>query len=240
MMGLRDTIEFPVPPCSNLADCLLRRAAALGRAESARLLLNAGARLNIDESEWRAEGGLTSLGSPLVNACEAGHLEMVRLLLDEQADVNAMTQCNHIAPSWGCVLMDFGPLHAACAWGNLDIVKLLINEQASVGMLCRYSEYSESDTVVEGPTAFHLACARGHSCVVAFLHEECGCDVEAPAQLYGFTLAGCGVHYEDYNEPTFGWSVTDHALRQTFEDPDAAIFSESLKFPYSYGLCDGG
>ena len=237
--GTMDTMEFPVLPCSTLADCLLRRAAALGRADSARLLLSAGARIDIDES---ALDSTASLGSPLVNACEAGHLEVVRLLIDERADLDALTQCNQIdlkdsTQPLGSVFMDWGPLHAACAWGNLEVVKMLVNARASIGLSCKYSGYGDSDpTFIKGPTGFHLACARGHISVVTFLHEQCGCaDVEAPGQLYGFVLAGDGDSYEDYDEPTFGWSVTEHEQRES----QYGIPSAWMRFPDSYGLRDG-
>jgi len=138
------------------------------------------------------------------------------------------------------VFMDWGPLHAACAWGNLEVVKMLVNARASIGLSCKYSGYGDSDpTFIKGPTGFHLACARGHISVVTFLHEQCGCaDVEAPGQLYGFVLAGDGDSYEDYDEPTFGWSVTEHEQRES--QYWATFLGKAwMRFPDSYGLRDG-
>ena len=59
------------PPCSTLGDCLLRRAASLGRVESAAMLLDLGARMDFAPSVLEYEG---CLGTPLVNACVAGRL----------------------------------------------------------------------------------------------------------------------------------------------------------------------
>ena len=61
--------EPPPPPCSTLADCLLRRAATLGRTDTVALMLAHGARLDFDVSVLEYD---TCLGTPLVNACEAG------------------------------------------------------------------------------------------------------------------------------------------------------------------------
>ena len=77
--------ELQPPPCSTLADCLLRRAAALGRPDTIALMLTQGARLDFDASVLEHE---VCLGTPLVNASEAGHVEIVRMLLDRGADIN--------------------------------------------------------------------------------------------------------------------------------------------------------
>ena len=52
---------------STLGDCMLRRAASIGRVESAALLLGHGARLDSELEDWGC------LATPLVNACVAGH-----------------------------------------------------------------------------------------------------------------------------------------------------------------------
>ena len=70
------------PPSSTFAECLLRRAAALDRPQTAILLLDHGVRLDFDESHLDLE---MCLGTALVNACEAGHTEMARLLLQRGA-----------------------------------------------------------------------------------------------------------------------------------------------------------
>ena len=112
----------PPPPCSTLADCLLRRAAALGRPDTVALMLSQGARLDFDASvlEYWA-----CLGTPLVNACEVGNVDIVCMLLDRDADTNAWTRsCQFDSVDDGFIVrMDWTALHAACAWGRLETVQ---------------------------------------------------------------------------------------------------------------------
>lgn len=184
--------EPPPPPCSTLADCLLRRASTLGRIDTVALMLAHSARLDFDASVLEYD---TCLGTPLVNACEAGNADIARLLLDSGAEINASTRCC-VFQSVDCgftVRMDWTALHAACAWGRLETVQLLVERRADAGAACRY-QYSpwagESDEQEVGPSAFHLACARGHLDVVAFLHSTVGASIESMGSMYGFSLVG--------------------------------------------------
>ena len=95
--------------------------------------------------------------------------------------------------------MDWTALHAACAWGSLESVQLLVDFRADPSLYCRYSRYetmvdindgSMPAKVTDGPSAIHLACARGHLTVVAFLHETAGIDIDYPGSMYGFSLVG--------------------------------------------------
>ena len=186
----------PPPPCSTLADCLLRRAAALGRPDTVALMLSQGARLDFDASvlEYWA-----CLGTPLVNACEVGNVDIVCMLLDRDADTNAWTRsCQFDSVDDGFIVrMDWTALHAACAWGRLETVQLLVERRADISAHCRY-HYSPwpsdgevwADQQEDGPSAFHLACARGHLDVVAFLHETVGASLESMGSIYGWSLVG--------------------------------------------------
>ena len=153
--------EPPPPPCSTLADCLLRRAATLGRTDTIALMLRHGARLDFDASVLEYD---TCLGTPLVNACEVGKRDIARLLIDNGADINAWTRCcEFLSVDCGfAVRMDWTAVHAACAWGRLETVQLLVERRADTSALCRY-QYSSYPTAEpgekeDGPSAFH---ARG-------------------------------------------------------------------------------
>ena len=153
--------EPPPPPCSTLADCLLRRAATLGRTDTIALMLRHGARLDFDASVLEYD---TCLGTPLVNACEVGKRDIARLLIDNGADINAWTRCcEFLSVDCGfAVRMDWTAVHAACAWGRLETVQLLVERRADTSAACKY-QYSSYPTAEpgekeDGPSAFH---ARG-------------------------------------------------------------------------------
>jgi len=173
---------------STLGDCMLRRAASIGRVESAALLLGHGARLDSELEDWGC------LATPLVNACVADHLDMVRLLLDNSAQVDTLTCCCYFesVDDGFEIVMDWTALHAACAWGNLEVVRMLVEHRADVKLCSRYRGDTSGDkhAEIEGPTAFHLACARGHLSIVAFLHAAMGVSIETNGNMYGFSLCG--------------------------------------------------
>ena len=223
------------PPCSTLGDCLLRRAASLGRVESAAMLLDLGARMDFAPSVLEYEG---CLGTPLVNACVAGRLEIVRLLLERGAQVGAWTRCCHFysVDEYFTIWMDWTALHAACASGSLEVVQLLVERHADANNLCRYHRcdgYIISGKMhghEDGPSAFHLACALGHVNVVAFLFETVGISIDTVGTMYGFSLCGADrVWYIDEDpERTFAdgmWALGDMETSLGY-----------LYFPDSYGV----
>ena len=63
-------------------------------------------------------------GGPLYLAAERGHLEVVRLLLDAGADMEALA-----TDEW-CEV--YQPLHQAAAQGHLEVVRLFIESRAEV------------------------------------------------------------------------------------------------------------
>uniref|UniRef100_A0A673K255 SOCS box domain-containing protein n=1 Tax=Sinocyclocheilus rhinocerous TaxID=307959 RepID=A0A673K255_9TELE len=93
--------EFDITP--------LQEAAARGQTQCVRLLLDAGAQVNVYGS------------TPLCEACSVGNVECVRLLLEYGAKVNPMLSSRTTSP-----------LHEACMGGNADCVRLVIAKGASL------------------------------------------------------------------------------------------------------------
>ena len=83
-------------------------------------------------------------------AAEGGHLEIVKFLVENNANINANKNYN--------------PLLGAASYGYLEIVKFLVGMGADVHM--------------EDDIAFHSAAERGHLDVVRFLVET-GVDIHA-------------------------------------------------------------
>ena len=88
-------------------------AASIGHAPTVKLLLGAGAKVDVADHH-----GL----SPLHAACEDCHTDVVRLLLDAGAKVNLRS------------VRGMTPLLRACYNGNADVVRLLLNKGAQVNM----------------------------------------------------------------------------------------------------------
>ena len=85
------------------------------------------------------ENGATIYPSTLVHACEAGQLEVARVLLENGAE------------SVGDLEEGYSPLHAACEAGNREIVELLLDHGADI------------EAKLDGvQTPLGFACAYGH------------------------------------------------------------------------------
>jgi ankyrin repeat protein len=93
-------------------------------------------------------------------ASEAGHLDIVRSLLDGGADVNERNASHRT------------PLHYASQEGRIEVAKLLIEYGADVNSL---------DGMLTGWTPLHAASFYGHSDVVRLLLNR-GADVNAEDQ----------------------------------------------------------
>ena len=87
--------------------------------------------------------------TPLWAAVASGHLDVVKLLIERKADVDART------------LTDSTPLRAAAYIGRLDIVSCLVENGADVNA-CNNSEH----------TPLMIACYNGHMNVVTYLIER--------------------------------------------------------------------
>ena len=75
-------------------------------------LIDAGADVNVPHKLWGTH--------PLQNAASYGKVEVVRLLIDSEANVNSMDT------------NDITPLHSAMEFGSVEIVRLLIDNGADV------------------------------------------------------------------------------------------------------------
>ena len=96
------------------------------------------------------------VGRLLLQACESGHLDIVRYL-------GAELHCNI---AYGDYLYS-SPLHEACKSGNLDLVRYLVAEQ-------------HCDPACEdlfGSTPLHKACENGHLDIAKYLVTDQHCDL---------------------------------------------------------------
>jgi ankyrin repeat protein len=99
-----------------------------------------------------------------------GHLEIVKLLLEHGADVNAKTKEGY----------GYTALHSAASNGHLEIVKLLLEHGADVNAKTKYGGY----------TALHSATMNGHLEIVKLLLEH-GADVNAKTKKKVVWGDGC-------------------------------------------------
>ncbi|RZF38209.1 hypothetical protein LSTR_LSTR005570 [Laodelphax striatellus] len=180
----------------------LMEAAREGHEEMVSVLLNRGANINAQTEETQEtaltlaccggfmdvadylikNGAELELGAstPLMEAAQEGHLELVRYLLDAAADVHAQTQTGDTALTYACenghtdvadLLLQYGadleheseggrtPLMKACRAGHLCTVQFLITKQADVNRQTTNNDH----------TPLSLASAGGHLSVVELL-----------------------------------------------------------------------
>jgi ankyrin repeat protein len=124
---------------------LLRRYAAEGNVEEASKLLDSGNIRDINEAD---EYGYTAL----MWAVEHGHTKVVKLLLDNGADVNSRALRRGLKKSTA--------FKNAVTYGHTEIVKLLLQ--------CRNLDINaQGDTGVD--TALMLAASHGHTEIVKLL-----------------------------------------------------------------------
>jgi len=142
-----------------------------GFLEVADFLIKAGADLELGAS------------TPLMEASQEGHLELVRYLLEARADVNATTGTGDTALTYACenghtdvadLLLQFGaqleheseggrtPLMKAARAGHLCTVQFLISRGADVSRQTSNNDH----------TPLSLACAGGHLNVVEVLLQQ--------------------------------------------------------------------
>ncbi|XP_024080647.1 ankyrin repeat domain-containing protein 17-like isoform X3 [Cimex lectularius] len=121
--------------------------------------------------------------TPLMEAAQEGHLELVRYLLEVHADVNAQTQTGDTALTYSCenghtevakLLLQYGadleheseggrtPLMKACRAGHVCTVKFLLSQNANVN----------KQTTNNDHTPLSLAAAGGHIAVVDLLLSQ--------------------------------------------------------------------
>lgn len=180
----------------------LMEASREGHDEMAALLLAQGANINAQTEETQETaltlaccGGFLEVAdyllkngadleigasTPLMEAAQEGHLELVRFLLENRANVHAQTQTGDTALTYACenghtdvaeVLLYYGaeleheseggrtPLMKACRAGHICTIKFLINKGADVNRQSTSNDH----------TPLSLACAGGHQAVVELL-----------------------------------------------------------------------
>ncbi|XP_071573914.1 ankyrin repeat and KH domain-containing protein 1 isoform X4 [Temnothorax nylanderi] len=180
----------------------LMEAAREGHEEMVALLLSQGANINAQTEETQETaltlaccGGFLEVAdflikagadielgasTPLMEAAQEGHLDLVRYLLESAADVHAQTQTGDTALTYACenghtdvadLLLQFGadleheseggrtPLMKACRAGHLCTVQFLISKRADVNRQTTNNDH----------TPLSLACAGGHLAVVELL-----------------------------------------------------------------------
>ncbi|XP_050430101.1 ankyrin repeat domain-containing protein 17 isoform X3 [Adelges cooleyi] len=180
----------------------LMEAAREGHEDMVSVLLSKGANINAQTEETQEtaltlaccggfldvadflikNGAILELGAstPLMEAAQEGHLDLVRYLLECGADVHAQTTSADTALTYACenghtdvadLLLQFGanleheseggrtPLMKACRAGHLCTVQFLISKNAEINRV----------TVSNDHTPLSLACAGGHLAVVELL-----------------------------------------------------------------------
>ncbi len=122
----------------------LHLAAFFGKAQAARVLLDAGA--SVDAVTTNAFAN-----QPLHAAAAGRHVEVARVLLAARADVNATQHGG------------FAPLHEAAASGDVELVELFLSAGANT-----------SATADDGRTSAQVAEAAGHTDLARRLREVAG------------------------------------------------------------------
>ncbi|KAF7965758.1 hypothetical protein HWV62_41994, partial [Athelia sp. TMB] len=168
-------------------------ASFAGSVQAVQCLISDGANVNSVGSE--------SSTRPLLKASEEGHLEIARLLLEKEVNVNVMGGTYGTALQAACarghlelatLLLDKGAnvdvvggeygtaLQAACAGDHLELATLLLDKGANVDVVG--GKYS---------TALQAACARGHLELATLLLDK-GANVDVVGGDYGTALqAAC-------------------------------------------------
>ena len=145
--------------------------------------------------------------TPLQIACEYGHLDVTRLLIDKGADMNQVDNFERTLLTAACLhghldvarlLIDNGanvnkadnkgvtPIYVACWHSHMDIAQLLIDNGADI-----------NEPVIDGTTPLSMSCYRQNLDVVRFLIDK-GVDLnksvnDGETPLYD----ACANHHRD-------------------------------------------
>jgi ankyrin repeat protein len=171
--------------------CAKCRAVTMSNALLADIvtLIDQGADVNTkrtDRSVWNRDYG----GTPILYASERGHTTVVRLLLDEGADVHATSREGYTA------------LHKACGHGHADIAAMLLQNGHA---------YVNAQTI-NGSTALHRACLSSHMAAATVLLHG-GANV-ALGDTNGLTPLHCSMNRCDVELSVLllDWGADLHAV----------------------------
>ncbi len=159
-------------------NAILFMAARSGNAEGIEAALMIGADVNAQDEDGR---------TPLMNACYDGFLDVVKLLLDREADLNVKSDADFTALDYACkndqteiatVLSEKGGevgdkdsvLFFACSNGSLDIARLLIANGADVSYVGDH-----------GMTNLMYAAWKGYPALARWSMAPTSMSVPAPA-----------------------------------------------------------
>ena len=141
--------------------------------------------------------------TPLHTACTQGHLDIVRLFIDEigcdtshtnferQSCLHLATQHGHLSlvrylvEEAGCDItledeQGRPPTYLAAGKGHLDILRYLIEERGADPFFTTTKEWRKLNYVAyPGTSLLHIAAEEGHLKVVKYLIEDHGCDPTA-------------------------------------------------------------
>ena len=159
LLHLRTTEEFDMGGWNVRAQvAAIHIAAYSGNSGVVRLLCqDYGADVNCSSSETLEEEEPKKDITPLQWAARKGHTEVVKVLLDNEADVNARRHQDGVTA-----------LHIAAQNGHVEVVKLLLDNKAD----------PNASTATDGSTALHIAAWNGHAEVVKVLLNH-GADMNA-------------------------------------------------------------
>ncbi|CAF1355808.1 unnamed protein product [Adineta ricciae] len=141
----------------------LTLACAGGFLDVAKILISHGANVNLGQS------------TPLMEASQEGHTELVQYLIQNNADVNQTTSAGETALAY------------ACESGRTEVAEILLNSGAHI-----------DQTENEGRTPLMKAVRAGHTCTVRYLISK-GADVNRSTNSNDSTvlsLACAGGHLE--------------------------------------------
>ena len=131
--------------CNESSEKYLDRFDKYMTVEAARDMVEHGVDVNVKDNDG---------STPLIKVVWHGHLDVVKYLVSQGADVNEAKN------GWT-------PLHRAAARGHLDVVKYLVSQGADVNAKNN-----------DGGTPFFMAAVHGHLDVVKYLVSQ-GADVNA-------------------------------------------------------------
>ncbi len=94
--------------------------------------------------------------TPLMLACEEGHLDAVERILGWGTDINAVANFYHHR-RYGCLIGGATPLFVASLIGHIEVVRYLISKSANVSAVTR----TESNQDYDGLTPLHGAFKEG-------------------------------------------------------------------------------